>query len=1087
MDHVTVTLPPPKNTENEKISGSLSDGSVCELPPLSKMAFRRHQVQSHNRHDPVIPKTNGLQSRKRHCSSGDKDQAASSGYETGSKRGKRDSSDSPGIKYSPVMENRVSSTNNDVVYKFTGPTPAESYQVTYTVEERVRAAAFAIVYNNCRISTEKFQTFYDKPAPDFKTIFGWRQCLLTTGCLVDTHLDSKKEAEKPSPPVVPMNNTNNKKNIQRDPNPDEILISLSDSDNENTKTAQVQNKYQQSPRHQRSVSVETLLIGGVENEIRATGSSISTIDDRVSQTSHHSRSSLRRSRSKSCDSQDSNYPDTDSENIASKLENSKPTTKTNVPPRPSVQNSDSDSVSYNSEDDDFLSRVYKGKKSKRKMKRRNIPITPSKIDTYVPETVHTFQGYTTVKPLELSPLVAPNIYTSNFQHMNVKRKEHNQLDYDGCSSEYVPTRLASTAKMNYQKFKDKVKKKGFWAKANGQTISNKQKPKEPVAKSVEIPLPPVVVSPCITQNKGYASAPKSNQDSEFADDDFKNFLPVDPYSSFDKLASFVNETPQNTSSVFDMVQSNSTSKNKSIMDIFDTSDIQNSLEGNNDLEKCDNVRKRYETEWDDDDEALYKDTAEPSEATKKLSVSEPNIGMMRSESPTSNMLYVQDKNVKAMEEKTSTPNKITMDVVRERRDKLLDLLEDFQATRENDITDIPLPTQNPKNIYKGSQSLEHNMNIIHGHLPPTNLTISRPEAMPIDISNEIIGLSEEHSIQHSKTDSHENSSKKIHPSKKVQILEEITIKPHDINEKFVISKESKNVNQNNANDETFITNAVQNANVSIEENEKPIEPPQTTPVLDLSNLLSGINTNTLLLALQNLQQLSQNTSTESNHFKDNADQNQKGDADPVETINLTNDEEWEKESNRDGSIERQLEQMDGNTGDTPFLSDIFDPGPIMTSNAAKKLNININDPDEKLDDNAPVIGNFKSFALPKPILLNRLKLTVKTPEKISKKSAGGKRSKRKKKVCMKPCTSLSLILWRFYFYQINCLFQSKASSSKDGEEVEGDEEEESGDEADLSKYDLWGSDEEQGSSKTGKPNIIFVIKYVKIHIIQNPI
>lgn len=46
------------------------------------------------------------------------------------------------------------------------------------------------------------------------------------------------------------------------------------------------------------------------------------------------------------------------------------------------------------------------------------------------------------------------------------------------------------------------------------------------------------------------------------------------------------------------------------------------------------------------------------------------------------------------------------------------------------------------------------------------------------------------------------------------------------------------------------------------------------------------------------------------------------------------------------------------------------------------------------------------------------------------------------------------------------LFQ-KQSSSQDGGDG-ADEEEESGDEADLSKYDLWGSDEEKGtSSKQG--------------------
>lgn len=43
------------------------------------------------------------------------------------------------------------------------------------------------------------------------------------------------------------------------------------------------------------------------------------------------------------------------------------------------------------------------------------------------------------------------------------------------------------------------------------------------------------------------------------------------------------------------------------------------------------------------------------------------------------------------------------------------------------------------------------------------------------------------------------------------------------------------------------------------------------------------------------------------------------------------------------------------------------------------------------------------------------------------------------------------------------LLQGKASGSQD-EGAGQDDEEESGDEADLSKYDLWGSDGEQGNS-----------------------
>ncbi|CAH2068856.1 unnamed protein product, partial [Iphiclides podalirius] len=124
---------------------------------------------------------------------------------------------------------------------------------------------------------------------------------------------------------------------------------------------------------------------------------------------------------------------------------------------------------------------------------------------------------------------------------------------------------------------------------------------------------------------------------------------------------------------------------------------------------------------------------------------------------------------------------------------------------------------------------------------------------------------------------------------------------------------------------------------------------------------------------------------------------------------------------------------------------------VMPSNVAKKLNINLKLPEESknqeqtphVNENAPVIGNFKSFALPKPILLNRLKLAVKPSEKYLKKSGEGKKRKRKK--------------------------QGKAGASHDEEGAEDEDEEESGDEADLSKYDLWGSDGEQGNSSNLVP------------------
>lgn len=49
------------------------------------------------------------------------------------------------------------------------------------------------------------------------------------------------------------------------------------------------------------------------------------------------------------------------------------------------------------------------------------------------------------------------------------------------------------------------------------------------------------------------------------------------------------------------------------------------------------------------------------------------------------------------------------------------------------------------------------------------------------------------------------------------------------------------------------------------------------------------------------------------------------------------------------------------------------------------------------------------------------------------------------------------------------LLQAKPNSAREGDAGEEEDEEESGDEADLSKYDLWGSDAEQGnSSRSGE-------------------
>lgn len=1226
LEHV-IPGPAPKvmhaNNEREKMTGSLSDGSVCELPPLSKMAFRRHQLQNqthYHKQEHMLPgyRTNGLQSRnylqrKRFSSTGDRDQTGSSGYETASKKSKHESSISPVKVFDPVMENRVSSTNNDVVYKFTGLTPTEDFQVTYTLEERVRAAALALVYSNCKITTEKFEWLYDKPAPDFKTIFAWRQRLLTTGCLVDNHID-KKDIIKPQPThLLPVTNENLKKidneqkqPVTRIPNPDEIPIISDSEDDEHSKDTQLQSKFTSG---QRSVSAETLVIGANEHDTRRAGSSISTGEGR-SQARSQSESSNDRSRSSSRDSQDSNYPDSDSDKHG-KSNNSKTsaTNKTSLPSRVSVHDSESDSISYNSEDENFLSRVYgEGRKVRRKLKKRTVPPPVSKPANYVANESHTFTGYSTAKPsIEQSPLVTGNIYTSNLRNMTARHND-NVVDTDGCSSEYIPTKLGSTTK-NYQEFKNNVRRKGYWAKGNGTTfgksvtISN-----DPITRTVNKPgkntlystlrpqntntiqqfynqntqknkncfnnetvqntashniihnVPNAASVPNVhntniknvhnagvqnihnahnvsLQNVHYAGSlqniynvnetknkctnkppqeiidpkrqnllvfnqPITNKPSNEAypsqNDSFKsahqtvtmsrcnNFSPenmvVDEYLPFDKPAQStpigLDNTLENTSRIFDVVQSNNTSKNRSILDIFMNDDqVHESPERINGLEKYEGVHKLFETTWDEDDDALYKNDSmdEAADKTNQTPLE------MRAQSPISNMLYATDDDQSVQ----VTPKKISPEIIQGKQEMLLGLLKGIGAATENESVEIPATDLN-----------QH-----------SSLAMTLPDAIPAELSKEIICMSEEPT-----TGSQEISSEVIKPSKQINILESITIKPSDGSNWPMrkaasdISKETTNpeinTNQNKIND---VSQDIQTSEIEL-----PAQPPLPAPVLDLSNFLAdiNINTNTLLLALQNLQQINQSATNEQPiQNEQEPEKSIENEVQHVETINLTNDEEWEKESNRDGSIERELEKLDGNTGNTPFLSDIFDPGPVvMPSSIGRKLNINLKSADDNkeahkphLNENAPVIGNFKSFALPKPIILNRLKLTVKPSERPRK--ANGKKIKRKKKVCISfSCTQchfahrsasifkdlylkffVALILKKYLLtafgnikfvfkledYVVIILFQSKASASQ-GEEGEEDEEEESGDEADLSKYDLWGSDEEQGnSSKTG--------------------
>ncbi|XP_026323878.1 uncharacterized protein LOC113233108 isoform X2 [Hyposmocoma kahamanoa] len=1123
-------VPAPKNKEQEKISGSLSDGSVCELPPLTKSTFRKNQIQSqtnYHRQEHMLPSYRSNQPRKRYSSTGDKEHTGSSGYETGSKKYKRDSSSSPVTKAcNPVMENRVSSTNNDVVYKFTGPTPAQDFQVTYTLEERVRAAALAIVYNNCRISTDKFESLFDKPAPDFKTIFAWRQRLMSTGCLVDGHVMSNKDIpEKTGLPALSVKpGLNPQQSSRKLPNPDEILIS--DSDDGCDTNEKIQN---QSVSRQRSTSIETLRLGAD----RAAGSSVSTADERDSRArSRNSQRSNSRStqnnhsHSPSSDNHDSNYASEDSVKrgaIPKKIINA------SVPSRKVTHDSESDSITSDSEEDDFRERVFKGNKTKRKMKKRPT-VTAVKVPNYETPITQAFQGYSTLKQFGQSPLATGNIYTPNLHNMNAKIKE-TVMDTDGCSSEYVPTKLGSSAKKNYQAFKDNVKKKGFWVKANGQSFSNTHK-KPNNSKNVLVPpqtsgkdsfwaktnvqvfkyaTPANVFKNSVSnhpgttdfwskintqalkdidrsndkisnsskypaidnvfaktteqsniktkttntptfspeeeqvsietysdENRGYNSGqPIESNQTEFTNDDFNDFVPIDPYKSLENSIK-QSKTSKDTSSVFDMVQSN-TSTNKSILDIFGNGKTQDSPENDNILEKYDSVRKMYETEWDDDDEALYKDSESTNLPTKELSPIR-EVVPNKPPSPMSSMLYGENE----LSAQTSTPNKITIDVVRERHDNLFNILKDFQANRDVEASETNDTQEHAVHPHKSHHLPLHEIPFPKPkhQMDTDQMATLKSDTLPLEISDEIIELSKGNDDASVTQNNFRN--KIISPSKQVHVLQSITIKTKDDTPQ-IVEPEAENLREIQQNSNlTTLTCTPEHVGNNIEKLDKvPEISSLTVPQIDLSQLLANINTNELLLALQNLQDQTSVSTTQ-----ENGNQTLQDVEPPVETINLTNDEDWEKESNHEGSIERQLERLDGNTGDTPFLSDIFDPGPILIPpNVAKKLNLNLEEKKETSpfmnNSNTPIIGNFKSFALPKPIMLNRLKVSVKVPDK-SKKLPGEKKSRRRK---------------------------NKAGASKEGGGegcAEEDEEEDSGDEADLSKYDLCGSDEEQGASNAEK-------------------
>ena len=1221
---------------NVKRKSSLSESSMCELPSLTKAAVSRYQQINKPRQDYMLPtyKANGTQSRKRILS--DKDKTGSQIYDVNSKKSKRDSTVSPQLKLcDPVMENSVSSTKTEMVYKMKETNPAEDLQHTYNLEERIRCAAFAIVYNNCKIAADKFESMYTKQAPDFKTIFTWRQRLITTGCLHDSHYETQKSQEK-----LPINTDSTKtqetKIISKIPNPDEIIIPSDSEEDESCKSLE---------KSGRSISAETLFIGG-NCEVRPAGSAASTVDGRGSRARSCSQSTQLRTRSNSRDSQDSHYPDTDSEKGSKSVGKKNVSKSTTVSAKLSLHGSDSESVSYNSGEDNFLSRVFGAPpKYKRKVKKHAIPAAGPKLTEFATNDAISFEGYSTLKKSEQSPLATGNIYTNNLRNMNTRPRQN--VEVDACSSEYVPTKIGSSAKQNYQDFKDNVRKKGYWAKGNGSslTINKHNMSMNVIHQTKGIPNQTVeeqVQSVGTPQYAVHATSMKQQVD-DFTRLDIPNL--TSSKHSFDKKTrnnSKQDEPSENTDRIFAVVQSNNTSKNRSILDIFDISDPgPKSPEKNNDLDQYENVRRMYENDWDEDDEALYQKTDGDEQPSAQYPAPSPAVSN-KTQSPTSDMLYTTVK-----ESQQTCTSKSLPEFIKNKQDLLLDMLKDFQnreisqmvsplkhgtpqpqsaedhiayqksipeiipnssmtgfepipdqhanpahpmqnllmtrpdprlelthcnpsvvrsdrgtkldvdrfesspnpsvkrtetvpkypmdrharvskktmnrsdlisnhnKNRPDPISNIlmsgvsPIPKQSntspervsnrtvnrsdlTPNLIRGLDSIPNisgpnqSLNLISSLSDLThNLTPNRPEnssnlpmisvervssnhsitrsdinpnfimnipdPIPIELSNEVLRLSE----GNADCEDTQKNSKTASPSKRVQVIENIIVQPGTSHQNFATSYQQNTINPSpkasQTNDtksspkldaqtdytkfvssspkldaQTIDTKFDLSSNSSSQSSsrssspklddkqelddkqdtpEKPIQKEQPVPQVDLSNLLSGINTNTLLLALQSLQQIAQTSSPNQNEQITTEQQSTEEQAPHAETINLTNDEEWEKESNRDGSIERQLEQMDGNSGDTPFLSDIFDPGPvIIPPNIVRKLNLSIpnlegdGSSNSNLSENASVIGNFKSFALPKPILLNRLKVTVKSADKPAKTS--GKKVKRKNKVCI---------------------------------------------------------------------------------------
>lgn len=1106
------------------------------------------------------------QNRKRNISAGDREHAGSSGYETGPKKTRKDSTDSPVfMSINPVMENMVSSTNE--VAKLNGGVASQNYKVNYTIKEKILVAAFAITYNNCKISSDRFESLVDKPAPDFKTVFAWRQQLLKTGCLDESHLKFKSGCCNRCP--KPM----------RVPNPEEIAL-VSDSEEENTKGQNQllpQNKV--IPQNQqRSESVETVVLERVDRYPQLTKVNEGESEDRGIHSKTNTEVLNTRAHSISSESRNSDSSDSDSEHDL-KSKTSSRSSRRITSARHSNKDTSSESDSSQSEEDSLHSRkISETKKVRRKFKRRNVPASvspvpcsaPEKPASIVPNTytqtdtvIQGFQGYSTAKPIEKSPLTTGNIYTQNLRNMNAKVPMIPAIEVDSGSTEYVPTRLGA-AKNNYQDFKNNVRRNrpGFWAKGNGATLStkrntapgfhtraNKQEtfqssmipgnqapdqiggnPKSlnipelggleksprknhitsyipeyvaqnstPMKRAIStfIPIEQPKTSVYLEPNEQNKTAPfkiqkemsatkirtnipgldpispiktsisgleqvqpplpnyraiskeSTSSNADFTQDDIDNCAASNQFLSFastdqhqitteymPQISNKVDEIPlperqpENTERIFAVAQEYSVSKNRSIMDIFDN----NGSEGKSPDKKPLEYEKMYENEktphvhctqleWDDEDDALYGDSGSSALEINNSSHMEINKTESRNE------------NISMYE---SSPNKQT-DLMKEKKEMLMGLLQNIQTNNNNEQS----PCKHNDRVQDSPEFFYPIQSNSMRYKKCVNLPI--PEPISQDLSDELLGLSkeinEEKSPEKCNSESsnprtiNDSHSKEIIDAKRIHVIESITIEPttNKNNPTLKVNKipelHLKPVTEicQQGPPETSIKDSPekililddstsaeeQGASPAPETVTQPPAPALPTVPADLSHLLAGINANTLLLALQNLQQLaqtqSQNSSFSSAQNNSEGEQNAVSVAKPLDTMNLTNDD-WEKESIREGSIERQLEEMDGNSAATPFLCDIFEPSPIL-QNVTRKLNINLKSPidnsDTVPDENPPVVGNFISFALPKPPKLKKVKVPLKPSIKYSKRKAEAKR-KRKKKVCI---NLLSMSTW----------------------------------------------------------------------------